>query len=175
MRFDGALVITALALLLPMDGFAGELFDFHSEPGRFKIGFPGDAPASRALSGDKFSATDNDAYHVVEVDEAKFSVELHDIPRVASMLLTDDFVLEQAAKGMLNDIGGRQLEARRASRQDQPARWISFEIPDREVRGDVLLVLADRRLYLVSSHHPVEQHPPVSFAKFLESFRFWLE
>ena len=175
MRFVGALAALASALLLPADGSAGELFDFRSEPGRFRIGFPGDSPTSRAMSGDKFSTTDNDARHVVEVDEAEFSVELHDIPRVAAMLLSDEFVLQQAARGMLDDLGGRQLAARRASRQDQPARWVSFEIPDREVRGDVLLVLAERRLYLVSSSHPVEQHPPVTFAKFLESFRFWLE
>ena len=102
-------------------------------------------------------------------------MELHDIPKAAAWLLTDEFVLKQAAKGMLDDIGGRELQAQSASRQDQPARRVSFELPDREARGDVLLVLVDRRLYLVSAHHPVEQDPPVTFARFLESFRFWLE
>lgn len=176
MRSAGAPALASiLVLLLAGAGWADDLYAFRSEPGRFKIGFPGELPRSTALSGEKFNTTDNDEHHVVEIEDARFSVELHDIPRAASLLLTDDFVLEQAAKGLLDDMGAQPIESASASRQDHPARWVSFEIPERHVRGDVMIVLADRRLYLVSARHPVERDPPISFGKFLESFRFWLE
>ncbi len=102
-------------------------------------------------------------------------VEIHDIPRVAKLLLTSHYILERTAKGMLEDIGARELDSAEISLQGEPAREVVFEIPDREFTGRLLLILAGRRLYLVSVRHPQSIDPPGSIAPFFESFSFWLE
>jgi hypothetical protein len=84
-------------------------------------------------------------------------------------------VLERSTKSMLEDIGAREIDSVEASLQGLPAREVAFEIPDREFTGRLLLVLAGRRLYLVSVRHPQSIAPPAAVAPFFESFSFWLE
>ncbi len=151
------------------------LFEFRSDSGRFRVGFPGMAPASRNLSTSKFTSTTHTVLHEVTIEETEFAVELHDIPQVAAMFLTHDFILDRAKAGMLEDIGARELASEEVSQQQQPARRVHYELPDRGLKGEALLVLAERRLYLVSAHHPRKLEPPVSFSTFLASFEFWLD
>lgn len=165
-------IVAAMAL---SQAHAVELVDFHSESGRFRIAFPGPDPHTRQMSEEKFQLTTNNVQHHVEVDRTRFAVELHDIPRAAAMFLTDDFVLEQAKQGMLDDMGGQELTSNTVERQSHPARRVEFEIPESGLRGDLLLVLAKRRLYLVTSLYPKHDEPPIPFNAYAESFEFWLE
>jgi hypothetical protein len=76
---------------------------------------------------------------------------------------------------MLEDIGAREVDSAEISIEGQPAREVAFEIPDRAFTGKVLLVLAGRRLYLVSVRYPRSIDPPAAIVPFFESFSFWLE
>ena len=171
-----AFVIAILTLALaPMRVAAGERFAYRSETGRFSVDLPAEFPSIDELTGSKFSITNNDIRHTVFAEGAEFAVEIHDIPRVAEFLLTSRYVLERSAKGMLEDIGARTVDSVDISVQGQPAREVAFEIPDQAFTGRLLLVLAGRRLYLVSVRHPQSIAPPAAVAPFFESFSFWLE
>ena len=158
-----------------MRAAAGESFAYRSEIGRFSVDFPAASPSVRELSGSKFSITCNDVRHTVFAEGAEFAVEIHDIPRVAKLLLTSHYVLERSVKSMLEDIGAREVDSVGVSVQDQPAREVVFEIPDREFTGRLLSILAGRRLYLVSVRHPRSIDPPGAIEPFFERFSFWLE
>jgi hypothetical protein len=167
-----ALSTSALA---PARATADEPVAYRSEAGRFSVELPAESPSIRELNESKFSITDNDVRHTVFAEGAEFAVEIHDIPRVAKFLLTSRYVLERSTKSMLEDIGAREIDSVEASLQGLPAREVAFEIPDREFTGRLLLVLAGRRLYLVSVRHPQSIAPPAAVAPFFESFSFWLE
>jgi hypothetical protein len=171
-----ALVVAVLAsALAPMRATAGELFAYRSEAGRFSVDFPAESPSVEEMSGSKFSITDNDVRHTVFAEGAEFAVEIHDIPRISKLLLTSHYVLQRSVEGMLEDIGAREVDSVETSLHGQPAREVAFENPDRAFTGRVLLVLAGRRLYLVSVRHPRSIDPPDGIAPFFESFSFWLE
>jgi hypothetical protein len=171
-----ALVVAiSMSALAPMRATAGERFAYRSEAGRFSIDLPERPPVVRELIGSKFSITDNNVRHTVFAEGAEFAVEIHDIPRVAELLLTSQYVLERSVKGMFEDIGAREVDSAEISIQGQPAREVAFDIPDRAFTGRLLLVLAGRRLYLVSVRHPLSIDPPGAIAPFFESFSFWLE
>jgi hypothetical protein len=155
-------------------GQSGELREFRSEAGRFSVRFPGESPKSEVLRGSRFSATSNNSRHVVELNGAEFGVEIHDVPRGARLFLSSSFILDRAKLGMLDDIGGREIESQEISRQAQPGRLVVYDVPDQGLIGQLLLVLAQRRLYLVTVQHPA-QEPPPAHAAFFESFVFWLE
>jgi len=169
-----ALVVLTLALT-PIRATAGEHFAYRSEAGRFSVNLPAETPSVSELAGSKFSITDNDVRYTVFFEGAEFAVEIHDIPRVAKLLLTSHYILERSVKGMLEDIGARKVDSADVSVLGQPAREVAFEIPDRTFTGRLLLILAGRRLYLVSVRHPRSADPPDAIAPFFESFSFWLE
>jgi hypothetical protein len=154
---------------------AGELFAYRSEAGRFSVDFPAESPSVEEMSESKFSITDNDVRHTVFADGAEFAVEIHDIPRISQLLLTSHYVLERSVEGMLEDIGAREIDSTETSLQGQPAREVIFETTDPPAVGRLLLVLAGRRLYMVSVRHPRSLDPPDTAARFFESFSFWLE
>jgi hypothetical protein len=168
-------LVVAISLLAPMRAIAGERFPYRSEAGRFSVDLPAQTPSLSDLKGSKFSITDNDARYTVFAEGAEFAVEIHDIPRVAEFLLSSEYVLGRSVKGMLEDIGAREVDHADLSVQGQPAREVEFEIPDRAFKGRLLLVLAGRRLYLVSVRHPETIPPPGAASSFFESFSFWLE
>jgi hypothetical protein len=158
-----------------MRATAGERFAYRSEDGRFSVDFPAESPSVRELSESKFSITDNDVRHTVFAEGAEFAVEIHDIPRISRLLLTSRYVLDRSVEGMLEDIGARKVDSAETSLQGQPAREVVFEATGRPSIGRMLMVLAGRRLYLVSVRHPQSIDPPDTVAPFFESFSFWLE
>ena len=167
--------VNLASALLSASAAADSLHPFRSEDGRFSIDFPAPSPSSRNLTGDKFSVTNNDIRHAVDVDDAEFAVEIHDVPRAAYLLFPGHFILENAKSGLLGDIGAREIDSREISRQGQPGRVATFEIPDKGLTGNLLMVLAKSRLYLVTVRYPEEDEPPMPFTSFFESFEFWFE
>jgi len=110
-------VAVSISALAPMRATAGERFAYRSEAGRFSIDLPEQSPLVRELTGSRFSVTDNDALYTVFAEGAEFEVEIHDIPRVAEFLLTSHYILERSAKGMLEDIGAREVDSAEISIQ----------------------------------------------------------
>jgi hypothetical protein len=174
--FAVALVAAAStsAFSQPSDA-AGDVYPYRSEAGRFSVAFPAGSPSVQELNGSKLSMTDNDAYHSVDHDGAEFAVEIHDIPRLAKLVLTSHFILDRTVEGKLEDIGAREVDSVETVLQGKPAREVDFEIPDQKFVGKLLFVLAERRLYLVSVQHPQPLDPLDSIPGFFESFSFWLE
>ena len=171
-----ALVVAVLAsALAPMRATAGERFAYRSEAGRFSVDFPAESPTVEEMSESKFSITDNNVRHTVFAEGAEFAVEIHDIPRISKLLLTSHYVLQRSVEGMLEDIGAREVGSVETSLQGQPARKVLFETTSRPSMGRLLLVLAGRRLYMVSVRHPRSLDPPDARVTFFESFSFWLE
>jgi hypothetical protein len=161
--------------LSPLCAIADERFVYRSEEGRFSVDLPVESPSVRELSGSKLSMTDNDVLHSVVSDGAEFAIETHDIPRVAKFLLTSRYILDRSVESMLEDIGAREVDSAKISFLGQPALEVEFEDFDEEFTGRLLLVLADRRLYMVTVQHPSSVDPPRFVAPFFESFSFWLE
>jgi hypothetical protein len=168
-------VALSTTCLAPMRATADEPVTYRSEAGRFSVDFPAESPSVRELTGSKFSITDNNALHTVLAEEVEHSVEIHDIPRIAKLLLTSDYILDRSVEGMLEDMGAREVDSAEASFQGMPAREVVFENTDRALTGRLLAVLAERRLYLVTVQHPQSISPPGSIAPFFESFSFWIE
>jgi len=119
--------------------------------------------------------TDNDVLHSVVSDGAEFAIETHDIPRVAKFLLTNRYILDRSVESMLEDIGAREIDSAEISFLGQSAREVEFEDSDQKFAGRLLLVLAGRRLYMVTVQHPPSVDPPRFAAPFFASFSFWLE
>jgi len=169
-------IAAAMSALAPMRSAAGQLHPYRSETARFSIDFPGDAdPSIRELTGSKFTTTDNDINYAVISDGVEFSVEIHDVPRFAMLMLTSHYILEHSVSGKLEDINAREVDSAVTSFQGEPAREVVFEASDRAFTGRMLLVLADRRLYLVGVQHPPSLDPQDVGARFFESFSFWPE
>jgi hypothetical protein len=177
----GAALAVALVAAASTSAFAqprntaSDLYPYRSEVGRFSVAFPAESPSVRELDGSKLSVTDNDAYHWVDHDGAEFAVEIHDIPRIAKLVLTSHYILDRTVDGKLEDIGAREIDSAETVFQGKPAREVDFEIPDQKFVGKLLFVLAERRLYLVSVQHPQPLDPLDSIPGFFESFSFWLE
>ncbi|MBW2494278.1 MAG: hypothetical protein JRE43_05970 [Deltaproteobacteria bacterium] len=170
------LAFSAIALA-PMRSVADESRPerYRSDFARFSVAFPGGSPVVRQLEGTKFTMTGNDVNYAEILDGVEYSVEIHDVPRFAKIMLTDHYILDQSVKGKLEDIGARSLDVVETSIQDEPAREVVFEALDRKFTGRMWLVLADRRLYLVGVLHPPSLDSQQVGARFFESFSFWLE
>jgi hypothetical protein len=169
------LVANLMSAIFSDAGTAGEPHTFRSDAGRFSIDFPALSPSTRTLTGGKFLFTDYNIRHAVEVGDVEFAVEIHDVPRAADALLTDRYILEKSKAGLLEDMGAREINSREIDRQGQPGRAVTVEIPDRGLMGNLLIVLAKNRLYLVTVQHPRQDDSPMPFTSFFESFEFWLE
>ncbi|MBW1843401.1 MAG: hypothetical protein JRE38_06760 [Deltaproteobacteria bacterium] len=168
-------IALAMSALAPTRSMAGDFHPYRSEFSRFSVDYPGGSPTVLKLAGSKFTTTGNDINYAVIFDGVEFAVETHDVPRFAMLVLTSHYVLERSVSGKLEDIGARAISVVETSFQGEPAREVDFEASDRAFAGKMLLVLADRRIYLVSVQHPSSIDPPDASAQFFESFSFWLE
>jgi hypothetical protein len=173
----GAALAVALLLcaLAPMRSAAGDSDPYRSETGRFSVDFLGKPPVVRELTGSKFSTTDNDVNYAVVSDGVEFSVEIHDIPHFAKMVLTDHYILDHSVSGKLEDVGAREVSAAETTFQGEPARDVAFEAPDRAFVGRMFLILTGHRLYLVGVLHSPSLDPQAARARFFASFSFWPE
>jgi len=154
---------------------ADDFIPYRSERARFRADFPGGEPTVLMLEGSQFTVTDNDINYAVVSEGVEFSVEIHDIPRFARLVLTSHFILEESEDGKLEDMKARKIASAPTTYQGEPAREVSFEAIDGSFAGRMLLVLAEGRLYLVGVVHPPSLDPRDSAARFFESFSFWLE
>ncbi len=160
--------------LAPLGSAAGELRAYRSETGRFRVGFPGASdPTVIELEGNNFAMTKNNFNYSIVSDGIEFSVETHDIPRVARLMLSSDYILDHSVSGKLADMNAREVDVVQTSFQGEPAREIVFAASDETFAGRMLLVLADRRIYLVGVLHPPSRDTREISARFFESFSFW--
>jgi hypothetical protein len=146
--------------------------EFSPAGGRFAVALPG----RPAIEHDE-TATPVGTVHMtkywVRVGDVLLAVEMHDLPPVASALLSDDMVLDQARAGLLDDVGGTQIESKSLTYRGSPARDFRYRVAGTgHLEERVLAVLVDARLYLVTGMARAPQTDP-DVARFLESFRYW--
>jgi hypothetical protein len=111
----------------------------------------------------------------LRIGDALVAVEVHDIPAVASTLISDDMILDRARDALLRDVDGTLLESRALEFAGAPARDFLYRLPGRaQLAERVLAVLVDRRLYLVTGMARAPGEDP-QVARFFSSFRCWRE
>jgi hypothetical protein len=111
----------------------------------------------------------------MRVNDVLLAVEMHDLPAIASALLSDDSILDQARAGLLADVDGTLLEGRSLVFQGEPAREFTYRLPGRARLAErVLAVLIGSRLYLVTGMARAPDSDP-DVARFFDSFRCWRE
>ncbi len=145
---------------------------FRSETGRFSVRLP--APPHRSSSSQAtLAGRIESAEYLVETGAVELRVELHDVPTVASLLLSDGALLERAENDLLADDRAEDERAVATQLQGHPAREVRYRLgggDGREARA--LLVLVGRRLYIAVALHP----PAVDDAsvdRFFGSFAVW--
>ena len=164
------------AALARLDSAAGEPGTYRSDTGRFRVDFPGKSdPTVIVLEGDNFAMTKNNINYSIVSDGIEFSVEIHDIPRVARFMLGSDYILDESVSAKLADMSAREVDVVATSFQGEPAREVVFAADNQSFAGRMLLVLADRRIYLVGVLHPPSRDTREVSARFFESFSFWSE
>jgi hypothetical protein len=105
--------------------------------------------------------------------DSLLAIEMHDIPPVASALISDDTILDGARNGVLHDVSGTQIEGKSLTYQGAPARDFRYRLPGQaRLQERVLAVLVERRLYLVTGMAREPATDP-DVARFFASFRCW--
>jgi hypothetical protein len=108
--------------------------------------------------------------------DAELAVEMHDMPSVATAVLSDELILDRALEGVIENEGGTRIDARALTVQGAPAREFSYRLPARPGEPErierALSVLVGARLYLLTG---ITADPATNpdVARFFASFQFW--
>ena len=162
------------ALLLAAAPATGDWSEFAPENGRFSVQLPGAPAREQHARLTPVGYVYQDKYWLREGD-VLIAVEMHDLPAVASALLSDDSILDQAREGLLSDVNGTLIEGRSLVFQGAPAREFIYRLPGRARLAErVLAVLVGRRLYIVTGMARAPD-TDADVARFFASFRCWPE
>ena len=151
---------------------AAEWTDFTPDGGRFVVALPGRPAVERDSNWTPVGYVYMTKYWL-RVGDALVAVEVHDIPPVASALISDDRILDQARDALLRDVDGTLIEGRATVFQGAPARDFLYRLPGpAQLLERVLAVLVDRRLYVVTGMARAPTVEP-DVSRFFASFRYW--
>ena len=164
----------ATALLLAALPATADWSEFAPDHGRFTVQMPGAPARERHARFTPVGYVYQDKYWL-RVNDVLLAVEMHDLPTVASALLSDDSILDQAQQGLLSDVNGTLLEGRPLVFQGAPAREFTYRLPGKaRLEERVLVVLIAKRLYIVTGMARAPGSDP-DVARFFDSFRCWPE
>jgi hypothetical protein len=164
----------ALAAFAGVAARAGEWAKFEPNGGRFAVELPGTPAVERDSTWTPVGYVYMTKYWL-RVDNALVAVEIHDIPPVASALITDDTILDQARDALLRDVDGTLLDGKTTVFEGAPARDFLYRLPgEARLVERVLAVLVDRRLYLVTGMGRAPGTDP-EISRFFASFDCWRE
>jgi len=143
---------------------------FSPPGGGFRIELPGEPVRE---SEDRFTpgGSVRETKWWLAVPGAELSVETHDLPALATWMMSADALLDRARDGVIADDGGEALASSDVLVQGAPARSFTWRYPGELVRLERgLTVLVGSRLYLLTGTGPdPASHPAV--ARFFDSFR----
>lgn len=146
---------------------------FRSEEGRFSVPLPA-APAVTASTHHTLLGPIRGSMYAAELGDLSVSVELHDLPRIAAFLFSPDTILDRARKALLEGVGGRPLDAESAPHMGHPARDVRYALADPAFEIErALLVLVERRLYILIATWPEPAPSDAHLARLFESFEVW--
>ena len=145
---------------------------FAPDGARFSVQLPGSPAVERDAHWTPVGSVRMTKYWL-RAGDVLLAVELHDLPAVASALISDQRILDQARDSLLSDVGGTLLESRALENSGAPAREFVYRLPGRaQLAERVLAVLVDTRLYLVTGMARAPDSDP-EVARFFASFRWW--
>ena len=145
---------------------------FAPDGARFAVELPGAPAVERDAHWTPVGSVRMTKYWL-RAGDTLLAVELHEIPSVASALISDQRILDQARDSLLSDVGGTLLSGRELEFQGAPARDFVYRLPGRaQLAERVLAVLVENRLYLVTGMARAPDSDP-EVARFFTSFRWW--
>src|SRR5258705_6871073 len=171
-RVDLARLAVVLTALVGAAALASDWPVFAPDGARFSVELPGSPAVERDVHWTPVGSVRMTKYWL-RAGDVLLAVELHDIPAVASSLISDQRILDQARDSLLSDVGGTLLESRALENSGAPAREFVYRLPGRaQLAERVLAVLVDTRLYLVTGMARAPDSDP-EVARFFASFRWW--
>lgn len=145
----------------------------HSEPGRFAVDFPA-APEVRHWEQGSLVGSIASARYLLDWGALELRVEHHDIPWLASMLVSEQGMLQRAEADLVEGEGAQALAASESLQQGRTLREVHFRVLGEGVRdGRASFQLLGRRLYVQAALFPAEQSENPVLARFFDSFEAW--
>jgi hypothetical protein len=172
-RGPGALIFAALLAAGAATGAGPGGQPFRSEAGRFAVAFPG-PPRYSSTSHATFAGPVRSAEYLVEAGPVELRVEIHDVPALAGLVLSDAALLRRAEGDLLGEEGAVEHRDEATQHQGYPAREVSYRLDPSDGRdGRALLVLVARRLYIAAALHPPGAGADPVLERFFASFEVW--
>jgi len=167
----GATVLVPDARIAP-DAELERWQEYSSDAGRFRVLLP-ELPRVSHSMGSSIGGPVPGARYAVQIGDTRLQLEHHDMPRLATLVLSPQSLLSRAADGLLEDEQAREIERAPIEWQGYPGVALYYEIPGSEAvitRG--ILVLVERRLYMVLAAWPAgsDSRPRPEVARVLGSF-----
>ena len=169
------LLVAASAVWMMAAAGAAELEwpRFRSESGRFAVQLP-ESPEEVRDTRVTLGGIVHWSEYLARRDATEFRVEHHDLPWLATFLLSSDALLKRAKDGLVEEENGHELSGAVLSVQGYPAREVSFRVPaEQDLGGDALLVLVGSRLYVVVALGPQAERDDSARERFFHSFEVW--
>ena len=164
---------SALSMTVVAAGAEPEWLHFRSERGRFTVQLPGspeEVRGRRATLGGFVHWSE----YVAKRGATELRVEHHDLPWLATFLLSSDALVKRAKDGLVAEEHGHELSSALVSVQGYPAREVSFRVrAEQGLAGDALLVLVGRRLYVLVTLGPQAERDVSARGRFFRSFEVW--
>src|SRR3989338_5066547 len=167
MRFMRLLIVAVILL-----GWAVPGLSFDSPQGGFSIHFPGQPKLS--VSQDQTSAGAITEYTYTDSTKSlQLTANYQDVPGIADFFA--NHALEDAKKGLLQDMNATLLKARMVQLGDFPGLQIAFDAAATETfpaaYGEAHFYLVRKRLYVLVALAPKDKPDMQNIGNFLDSFR----
>jgi hypothetical protein len=168
-----ALVPIALACTLlacPAHALTDDWVIHRSQTGRFRVLLPA-APSIDHTTHPTLIGPIRQTRETTATDRLGLVVEHHLLPMIATLLMPDSVILDQAVDSLIEDVNGNPQSDRSLSWQGYSGREVRYEIagpPD--MLEQALFVLVGRRLYLVLATWPSDGAAPPELPNFFHSF-----
>jgi hypothetical protein len=138
--------------------------------GSFRLSIPGE-PTFHESSRPTAGGLVRGSFWRFVLGTLEMVVELHELPRIGTLLVTDDWILSRVANSLVEDVKGSLLSERRELRTGRPARRLSYEIPGAATRLEEALIVVDRaRVYVLTATRQRDAERPAAFDQFFASF-----
>ena len=149
---------------------------FESSEGQFRVYMPSKPQFTVGKRSTIVGSLDENRYEAVKEagkGEAFYLVEVRDLPRVASWVMSDDGLLDSSAESLIDYAKAQNIKRERITEDGHPGITLAFDAgnhPGFFEHAKILLV--GRRLYVVISGGPATA-PDLYMKTFIDSFEFW--
>lgn len=144
---------------------------FVSHEGRFTVAFPA-APEHDGRARDSWAGPVREGNYELEQDGVWLRVEFHDIPRIATLVMSPRSILDRASDSLIEDVAAQAPEVEPTSLRGHPGVVVRYQ-PTRHPGSveEARLYLVGTRLYVAFARAP--RQAAESAEAFLASFDVW--